>query len=169
MILNSKKYFGEITQSKNLKGYYDFRTNGRIIFSFTYEGNEIIILNEKYQFSCDSRKFIPLHHCSNPMIEKASKEYIKANDYILADPEGLLEKAHILYNLGRLKICIIFLRHLLQRQPAFTKAYLLLGDSYWKLDQLSKARENYRKYIHLLKTSTSHDEIPEHVLERLKK
>ena len=61
-----------------------------------------------------------------------------------------------------------FLENVTAFSPNRTVAYINLGDAYWGLKQMSKAKKAYQKYISLMKASGKEAKIPKRVWERIK-
>jgi len=77
--------------------------------------------------------------------------------------------AYILSINGNQKTAIELLREILHKFPNRTVAYLNLADSYWAIGNQELAKENYKKYIELMKFQKKNlTKIPEQVWERIK-
>jgi len=73
-----------------------------------------------------------------------------------------LEEAHIYEE------SIFILNSIIQKDPTRIVAYLNLGDSYWETGDKLKAKENYKKYIELMKSQNKDlKKIPKQVWERV--
>ena len=64
---------------------------------------------------------------------------------------------------------INILQKILQKFPNRVVAYLNLADSYWVIGNQDLAKENYKKYVELMKSQNKDlKKIPKEVLERIK-
>ena len=62
-----------------------------------------------------------------------------------------------------------FVEKIIQKEPTRVVAYLNLGDSYWANDDKEKAKQNYQKYIDLMKSQQKDiSKVPQRVYERSK-
>ncbi len=60
---------------------------------------------------------------------------------------------------------VYILEKVIEKEPKRAVAYLNIGDSYWQLEDHSQAKENYNKYIRLMKDKNN-PKIPNYVLGR---
>lgn len=78
----------------------------------------------------------------------------------------------IAYYLEEAKIydeAIFILKSIIKKEPTRTVAYLNLADSYWAINKKDLAKENYKKYVELMKSQNKDlKKIPKQVWERIK-
>lgn len=84
-----------------------------------------------------------------------------------------IEKSNdIAYYLEEAKIydeAIFILENIIKKEPVRVVAYLNLADAYWGLENIEKAKNNYEKYISLMKNQKKDlSKIPQRVYERIK-
>ncbi|MCW3808113.1 tetratricopeptide repeat protein [Plebeiibacterium marinum] len=63
---------------------------------------------------------------------------------------------------------ISLLLRIVKTYPERTVAYINLGDAYWELNENTKAKEAYNKYIELMKANGKESKIPQRVLDRVR-
>ncbi len=86
----------------------------------------------------------------------------KANLSKYNDIAYYLEQAK-LYNAS-----ILVLEKIVKNFPERTVAYINLGDAYKGLENMEKAKENYGKYIELMKMDSKEDKIPQRIWDNIK-
>lgn len=99
----------------------------------------------------------------NPYIIKNQEIFDKENVNIINN------LAYYLYLSKSYKNSIYLLNEILQKFPTRTVAYLNLADSYWSIGNQPLAKENYKKYIELMKSDDKDlKKISNYVWERIK-
>ena len=99
---------------------------------------------------------------------------VKSSNFLAAVP--VYSKTLINYNnlgyylqqLGLNSEAILILNSVLKAYPNRTPAYVNLGDVYWDLKEITKAKEAYNTYISLMKKSGKETKIPKRVYDRVK-
>lgn len=77
--------------------------------------------------------------------------------------------AFYLLDTGQLQFSLELINEILKISPSRTVAWLNLADNYWQLDEKSKAKEAYEKYIELMKSQNKDlSKIPQRVYDRSK-
>ncbi|TRX36195.1 tetratricopeptide repeat protein [Flavobacterium sp. ZT3R18] len=169
LIINGKIINGKMTQDKNDKSYFNIMENKKHIMSFSIEDSKIIVENQKYQFGCESAKFIELIQVDyDGKSLHEIKEYIKENTDIF-DIASLNDKAYYLEQMKCYKTSAYILEQILKKHPDRVVAYLNLGDARWGINDKENAEKSYKKYIELM-TSQGKDlnKIPKRVYDRTK-
>lgn len=77
--------------------------------------------------------------------------------------------AFAFYNLKDYLVALSILKDVIEKFPTRTVAYLNIADCYWKISNKTKAKENYIKYVQLMKEQKKDvKKIPKYVYERMK-
>jgi tetratricopeptide (TPR) repeat protein len=98
----------------------------------------------------------------------ADKSWI---DYVTISSHNLAKINDFAYKLEKINpsVAINILNKILQKYPNRTVAYLNLADSYWTIGNEDLAKENYKKYVELMKSQKKDlKKIPKEVWERTK-
>ncbi|MFZ4927551.1 tetratricopeptide repeat protein [Chryseobacterium sp. Mn2064] len=86
-----------------------------------------------------------------------------------ADLDDYNNIAYTLTENGNYPIGIELLKQIIDKFPARMVAYLNLADSYWALGDKESAKENYSKYLTLMKSQKKElNKIPKYIGERIK-
>lgn len=168
LLINDKEMKGIVKKNPYNEGFYDFVVHGDPVVTFNYEDADIIVENQKYQYSCVSAKYIKLNKLNGD--ENAVQMLKKA----ISDDEGYFDninaindKAFYLERLNYNNAAYFLLKIILQKEPDRAVAWLNMGDVCWSLDHTSEAQKSYKQYISLMKSQGKEvDKIPKRVYER---
>ena len=87
---------------------------------FAYEGSKIIIVNQKYQFGCESSKVIEVDkYISDKQLLEEFKKYEKDSDYAFDDIDLINNKAYYLEQLNCYKTSEYILNKILLLKLCF--------------------------------------------------
>ncbi len=123
---------------------------------------EDINLNELLEYSSNIQKL----ECavSSELLERV----IKAQPILTSNVTNYNNLAFYLLRGKAFVQSSFLLERIIALFPNRTVAYINLGDAYWGLKQMSKAKKAYQKYISLMKASGKEAKIPKRVWERIK-
>lgn len=109
----------------------------------------------------------------------------KNDDVLLFTNEFIIDKLNIIETISVNKLnniafyaykskayleSIYILKKVIEKSPKRTVAYLNIADCYWETNKKEKAKENYKKYIELMKEQKKDlKKMPKSVYERIKK
>ncbi|QMV14196.1 tetratricopeptide repeat protein [Vibrio spartinae] len=125
---------------------------------FSLDKNDVYSIMDKTLFYKDN-------HFS---INESDLEYLLKENPI--NKKNLImysDTANILQKKGFLSASIYLLGEIVRVYPSKTTAYENLGDAYWVLEKVNKAKDAYRTYIELMKKDGKESKISEQVLERV--
>ncbi len=131
------------------------KITGENIFTVEYEKlrNAKSLKNYHFQYSYEN---LYLLIKQKPITSKTLDKYNNLAFYIAQTREGSF-KAVYLYN------------EILNKFPSRVVTYLNIGDSYWEIGAEDLAKENYKKYVALMKSQNKElRKIPNRVWERIK-
>ena len=151
--INGKKY--PANEKLYLQNSIQNKKISETIFNVEYEKLKLSKNLTKYNFKY-SYEDLYLLLKNIPITESNINKY---NDlaFYLAQNEKISFEAIYLYN------------EILQKFPDRIVAYLNLGDCYWSIGNEDLAKENYKKYIDLMKSQKKDlNKIPKYVWERIK-
>lgn len=141
--INGKNKKGTITKNKYSKGFYDFKEKNTTIITFSFEDSNIIVENQKYQFSCEGAKFIMLNKVKNDNESlNLIKNYFEETIETLDNVELINDKAYFLEKINQDKTSAYILERVIEKNPDRVVAWLNLGDVYWKLNKKELAKKN---------------------------
>ncbi|MDD2896586.1 MAG: tetratricopeptide repeat protein [Aliarcobacter sp.] len=150
---------------KNIPTLYDFKKEN---FSDEY-------LNENDKNFVQVKLIIPktIEELLNAIQNKKSNTILTTDFNIIFENEELNQKtvqkyndiAYYLQQANANDEAIFLLEKILEKFPNRTVAYLNLADAYDGLGNKEKAKENYEKYINLMKEDNKEVKIPKRVLE----
>ena len=141
--INGKNKKGTITKNKYSKGFYDFKEKNTTIITFSFEDSNIIVENQKYQFSCEGAKFIMLNKVKNDNESlNLIKNYFEETIETLDNVELINDKAYFLEKINQDKTSAYILERVIEKNPDRVVAWLKLGDVYWKLNKKKLAKKN---------------------------
>lgn len=168
--INGKSKKGIIVKNKYSDGFFDFKEKNNVIITFSYEDSNIIVENQKYQFSCEGAKFIILYRIKNDNESLGFiKNYFEENNSAFDDIELINDKAYFLEKINQDKTSAFILEKIIEKKPERVVAWLNLGDVYWKLNKKEEAKEKYKKYVSLMKSQNKDlKKVPARVNERIK-
>lgn len=92
-------------------------------------------------------------------------------DYIIISNQNITKLNDFAYNIESVNpsVAINLLRKILEKFPNRTVAYLNIADSYWAIGNQESAKENYKKYVSLMKSQNKDlKKISKQVWERVK-
>ena len=169
LTINGKVKKGTIAKNKYSKGFFDFIEKNKVLITFSYEDPNIVVENQKYQFSCEGAKFIMLHKIKDDNESlNTIKQYLDENSSAFDDIELINDKAYFLEKINQNKTSAYILEKIIEKKPERVVAWLNLGDVYWKLNKKEEAKEKYKKYISLMKSQNKDlKKIPARVNERI--
>jgi hypothetical protein len=112
----------------------------------------------------DEAFFNKLKFVFSPVVDISNSENTSLN------AANYNEQAYNLEQQGKYQEAVdILLEKVLHVSPNRVVAYLNLADAYWGLNEKEKAKENYQKYIELMKSQQKDlSKIPQRVYDRLK-
>lgn len=93
------------------------------------------------------------------------------SDHVLVTNQNVKKLNDFAYSLGNINpsFAIDLLQEIIKKYPNRVVAYLNLADNYWAINKKDLAKENYKKYIALMKSQNKDlKRIPKQVWERLK-
>jgi tetratricopeptide (TPR) repeat protein len=168
--INGKEKKGKISRNKYSKDFFDFKENNTIVATFSFEGSELIIENQKYQFGCEGAKFIILEKVNDDnQVLKEFKEYIKENEFVFDDIISINDKAFCLEQMQCYKTSAYILEQILNKNPDRVVAWLNLADVYWNQNKKTESKKAYNKYVEIMKIQKKDTaKIPKRVFERIK-
>lgn len=178
--VNGKKDMGDYSEGRGKRSrpdYFESWDNG-VCYLLEMYGDGLLNVKSgdnvgdglEYQYDAEMEANIfgniDLYDCSNFLNDDLHWENLTASEIF-----NLNNVAYYLYNLepDECRECAIsILEKLITLIPKFEVLYLNLGDAYLIVDNVNKAKENYKKYIDLMKKKNKADSIPVRVDELLK-
>ena len=127
-----------------------------------------------YKAGVDDEAFIMLNSKDIPKVNFNYYEWTSDKswiDYVSISSKNLSMLNDFAYKLENINpsVGINILQKILQKFPNRVVAYLNLADSYWVIGNQDLAKENYKKYVELMKSQNKDlKKIPKEVLERIK-
>ncbi|RZJ70728.1 hypothetical protein [Flavobacterium sp.] len=168
-IINGKTYVGSASSNKFTKGFFDFTQNGSIVFTFTTEPGKLLIVNQQYQFGCESAKIVELSKLtSDAKARKDFDEYADFNSDLWQNTTAVNDKAYYLGELKLYETAIYVLEKVVSKNPERAVAWLNLGDYLWETKNSENAKKAYSTYVSLIEQQKkSATKIPKRVHQRL--
>ena len=168
--LNGKSNRGIVSKSRENEGFYEIKNENKFILGYTFDENDILIVNQQYQFGCESAKVIRLNKLIDDFnMLKEFKIYEKDTFYIYDDLDLINDKAYYLEKMKCYKTSEYILKKILLIKPNRIVAWLNLADVSWKQNKFDIAKTNYKKYISLMVTlGKDLKKIPKRVYDRSK-
>ncbi|RAV30770.1 tetratricopeptide repeat protein [Sinomicrobium soli] len=129
------------------------------------------LCNIEYFIEDNLVEFIERFNSDNSKIYLGIDRYKSLLGKIKLSEDNLTEYNDIAYYLEQAKAydeAIFILKKIISKFPERTVAYINLGDAYWGVNNISKAKESYIKYINYIKKEGKDKKIPKRVMERIK-
>ncbi|MFV0531847.1 MAG: tetratricopeptide repeat protein [Flavobacteriales bacterium] len=150
--------------------------------SLEFKNEGLISLNDIEGIYDDERKIISIQNYGNSQNEyihfkECDNKYLhfyllsKTNEVDInkINVERLNDLSYYLEQSGHYEQATILLEKIIKQFPERVVAYLNLADAYWGLGNQEKAKENYRKYISMMKAQGKDlKKIPRRAYERSK-
>lgn len=170
LTIGGKTKEGTIVKNPNSKDYFDIKQNGKIVVTFLYDEEGVIILNQQYQFECEQAKGIEMSLVNDDqLVFNEFKKYSDDREFIWDDIAAMNDKAYYLEQFKCYKASTFILDKVLEKEPERVVAWLNLGDSYWGQNKKEEAQKAYEKYVTLMKKQNKDlNKIPQRVNERTK-
>jgi len=124
-----------------------------------------------YYFENSLDEFIKRFEKDNPNIYNGIGRYESLLSKYQMSNENIKQYNDIAYYLEQAKLyneSIFLLEKIIKTFPERTVAYINLADAYNGLENTEKAKENYKKYVELMKTDNKKDKIPQRVWDNMK-
>jgi len=168
-MINGKKHNGNIVADKNSKGYYNFIEKGTSVFMFLFEDDKLFIVNQQYQFDCESAKIIELSKLTDDtQVIKYFNDYTDFNASLWDNIGAVNDKGYYLGEMKYYNASVSILEQVVTKNPDRAVAWLNLGDSLWGIDKKTEAQEAYTKYMQLIKNQNKDQKkIPQRVYDRI--
>ena len=179
----SDNYVSDLKFENNILNYTTtiapFSSENYYVINFTlqFSNYNLSICKYKetyYKAGVDDEAFIMLNSKDIPKVNFNYYEWTSDKswiDYVSISSKNLSMLNDFAYKLENINpsVGINILQKILQKFPNRVVAYLNLADSYWVIGNQDLAKENYKKYVELMKSQNKDlKKIPKEVLERIK-